>query len=42
MSYGRVTPAFALITFGHNSSHIGMMEDIKGLMHGPGFGTASI
>jgi hypothetical protein len=41
-SYGRTVPAFALLTFGHTSRHIGMMEDIKGLLRGPGTGTASI
>lgn len=41
--YGRTTPAFAqIVSFGHVSRHIGMMEDVKGLMRGPGAGTASI
>jgi hypothetical protein len=42
-SYGRMTPAHTQITgFGHVSRHIGMMEDIRGLLRGPGSGSASI
>ena len=39
--YGRATPVHAQFGFGHVSRHIGMMEDIKGLLRGPGSGTAS-
>jgi hypothetical protein len=36
-------PAHAVVTgFSHVARHIGMIEDIRGLMRGPGKGTASI
>jgi hypothetical protein len=41
--YGRSVPAFSqIVGFGHVSRHIGMMEDVRGLLRGPGHGTASI
>jgi hypothetical protein len=41
--YGRTVPAFSqIVGFGHVSRHIGMMEDVKGLLRGPGSGSASI
>ena len=42
-SYGRLVPAFTrVVEFGHVFRHIGMMEDLRGLIRGPGAGTASI
>ena len=41
--YGRTTPAFSqVVPFGHVMRHTGMMEDVKGLLRGPGGGTATI
>jgi hypothetical protein len=41
--YGRRQPAYVPLTsFSHVYRHIGMMEDIRGLVRGPGAGTASI
>ncbi len=41
--YGRSVPAFSqIVGSGHVSRHIGMMENIRGLVRGPGEGTASI
>jgi hypothetical protein len=41
--YGRRAPAYYVATdFGHVFRHIGMMEDLRGLIRGPGAGTASI
>ena len=41
--YGRDIIAYRQATaFGHVSRHIGMIEDLKGLIRGPGAGTASI
>ena len=41
--YGLSVPAFSqIVGFGHVSRHIGMMEDVRGLIRGPGSGTASI
>jgi len=41
--YGRRQPAYVPLTsFGHVYRHIGMMEDLRGLIRGPGEGTASI
>lgn len=41
--YGRTVPAHSqIVGFGHVSRHIGMMEDVRGLIRGPGSGTASI
>ena len=41
--YGQQKPAFSqIVPFGHVSRHIGMMEDVRGLIRGPGAGTASI
>jgi hypothetical protein len=42
-SYGRPAPAYSLVVgFAHVYRHIGMMEDLRGLIRGPGAGTASI
>jgi hypothetical protein len=35
-------PAYQQASFSHSYRHIGMMEDIRGLIRGPGAGTASI
>jgi hypothetical protein len=41
--YGRRGPAYARAAdFTHVYRHIGMMEDLRGLIRGPGSGTASI
>lgn len=41
--YGRRHPAYVSVTsFSHVYRHIGMMEDLRGLIRGPGAGTASI
>jgi hypothetical protein len=41
--YGRRAPLYSVaLGFGHVSRHIGMMEDVRGLIRGPGAGTASI
>jgi hypothetical protein len=43
LSYGRAVPAYSqVVGFGHVSRHIGMMEDVKGLLRGPGSGSATI
>ncbi len=41
--YGRRQPAYVPLTsFAHVYRHIGMMEDLRGLIRGPGAGTATI
>ena len=41
--YGRHRPAYERVaSFSHAYRHIGMMEDMRGLIRGPGAGTASI
>jgi hypothetical protein len=41
--FGRTRPAYEqIVGFAHCYRHIGMMEDIRGLIRGPGQGTASI
>lgn len=41
--YGLQAPRYsAALGYGHVYRHIGMMEDVRGLMRGPGEGTASI
>lgn len=41
--YGRRMPVWSVaVNFDHVYRHIGMMEDVRGLIRGPGQGTASI
>jgi hypothetical protein len=40
-AYGRWSPRLSSARFGHISRHIGMMESVRGLLRGPGKGTAT-
>jgi hypothetical protein len=40
--YGIRWPVYGSVTFSHAYRHIGMIEDLRGLIRGPGEGTASI
>ena len=40
--YGWRWPVYGGLSFSHAYRHIGMMEDVRGLIRGPGQGTASI
>jgi hypothetical protein len=41
--YGRLVPAYVVATdFSHVARHIGMIEDTRGLLRGPGAGSATI
>ena len=40
--YGYRWPVYGSVSFSHAYRHIGMMEDLRGLIRGPGAGTASI
>ena len=40
--YGLRWPVYGSVTFAHAYRHIGMIEDLRGLIRGPGQGTASI
>jgi hypothetical protein len=40
--YGYTWPVYGGLSFSHAYRHIGMIEDLRGLIRGPGQGTASI